>query len=279
MSGEGHISCNTRSSVITVLYGASCHSCSTGGRYPNRSSSDHQTWVFSGFSESRHTKDKWFHEVTISSCLFPTASLPTAVWTSLPFRYEGESVNRSQMDIKPKTCDIRNWGEKKFISRHILHQHWYTCPIALPVRRNPQHRSLLTVVTATSAPPFQHQRNICHRYGNFSTQLWTSLRDKHFPLQTEHIYLWMSFASSPFTHSKTHKGTLLFGNTLLEHDRPFDYWNQPLNMRTRFCYLDSHETGLCCYLVINAENLLHPLQLVYFHLWPRTIQSEPWLPL
>jgi hypothetical protein len=26
--------------------------------------------------------------------------------------YEEESVNRSQMDVKPKTCDIRNWGEK-----------------------------------------------------------------------------------------------------------------------------------------------------------------------
>jgi hypothetical protein len=49
--------------------------------------------------------------------------------------YEGGSVNRSQMDIKRKTCDIRNWN-KIFISRHILHQHWYICPIALPVREN-----------------------------------------------------------------------------------------------------------------------------------------------
>jgi hypothetical protein len=33
------------------------------------------------------------------------------------------------------------------------------------VRRNPQRRSRLTVVSATSAPPFQairHQRNVCH---------------------------------------------------------------------------------------------------------------------
>jgi hypothetical protein len=29
-----------------------------------------------------------------------------------------------------------------YISRRILHQHWYTCPIVLPVRRNLQHRSL-----------------------------------------------------------------------------------------------------------------------------------------
>jgi hypothetical protein len=49
--------------------------------------------------------------------------------------YEGESVNRSQMDIKRKT-----WysNVERFISRHIIHQHRYTCPIALPVRQNPQ---------------------------------------------------------------------------------------------------------------------------------------------
>jgi hypothetical protein len=35
--------------------------------------------------------------------------------------YGGESVNRSQMDVKRKTCDTQTW-EKTFISRHILHQ-------------------------------------------------------------------------------------------------------------------------------------------------------------
>jgi hypothetical protein len=57
----------------------------------------------------------------------------------------------------------------KNISRHILHQCWYyTCTIGLPVCWNPQHRSLLTVVSATSTPPFQdfhHQRNVCHKGG------------------------------------------------------------------------------------------------------------------
>jgi hypothetical protein len=47
------------------------------------------------------------------------------------------------MDTERKTCHIRTWG--KNVSRHILNQHLYTCLIALPVRRNPQHRSLLTV--------------------------------------------------------------------------------------------------------------------------------------
>jgi hypothetical protein len=67
---------------------------------------------------------------------------------------------------------------------------------------------------------------------------------------------------------KTHNRTLLFGRTRLKHGRHFDYWIQPPNMRMRVCYLHCHETGMCCYLVIHIENLLHPLQLFYFHLWP-----------
>jgi hypothetical protein len=56
--------------------------------------------------------------------------------------------------------------------------------------------------------------------------------------------------------TKTHIGTLISGITPLKHGRHFDYWNQPLNMRMRICYLDWHEAGLCCYLVIHIDNLL-----------------------
>jgi hypothetical protein len=52
------------------------------------------------------------------------------------------------------------------------------------------------------------------------------------------------------------------------HSRHFDYWNQPLSMRMRVCYLDCHEAGPRCYLVTCIEKLLLPLQLFYFHLWP-----------
>jgi hypothetical protein len=65
----------------------------------------------------------------------------------------------------------------------------------------------------------------------------------------------------------THKIMLLLVSTFPKHGRHFDYWNQLLNMRMRVCYLDCHEAGLCCYVVIHLENLLHPLQMFYFHLW------------
>jgi hypothetical protein len=154
--------------------------------------------------------------------------------------------------------------EKAFISRHILHQRWYTSLIALPVRRNPQHRSLLTVVSAISAPPFQplrHQRYVCHPAVNRFMR-WT------LPTVNRKISLWISFALSPFAHKKKNKRKLLLGSTQLKHGHHFDCWNQPLNMRMRVCYLDCHEAGLCYYLVIRIENVLRPLQLFYFHLWP-----------
>jgi hypothetical protein len=63
--------------------------------------------------------------------------------------------------------------------------------------------------------------------------------------------------------TKTHNRTLLFVSKLLKHGRQSDNWNQPLNLRMRVCYLDYHEAGLCCYLVIHIENLLHSLQQFY----------------
>jgi hypothetical protein len=149
---------------------------------------------------------------------------------------------------------------KSHISRHTLHQHCYTCPISLPVRRNPQHRSILTCLS--------HFRTWSGISCNFlTTQLWTALRDdtSHRKQETflcEYPLHWVLLPR------KTHIRTLLLGSIVLEHGLHFDYWNQPLNMRMRVCYLDCHVAGLCCYLVVHIENLLRPLQLFYFHLWP-----------
>jgi hypothetical protein len=149
--------------------------------------------------------------------------------------------------------------KEKGISWHILHQHWYTCPIALPVRRNSQHRSLLTVVSATSLTPFQPLRH--HR--NFATFLDPAVN--RFTQQTlptvNRKYFLMNILCS-----ETHNRTLLFGSAVLKHGRHFEYWNQTLNMRV--CYLDGHESGRCCYLVIHIGKQLRILQLFYFHLLP-----------
>jgi hypothetical protein len=154
--------------------------------------------------------------------------------------------------------------KKTFISRHLLYQHWYIYPIALPVHRNPQHWSLLTVVSTTSSPPFQphhHQRNVYHpAVSRFTEQTLPTIN---------RIPLWISFALSPFDHrKKTHNRTLLYGSTVLKHGRHFDHWNQPLNMFMRFCHVGCREPGLCCYQLIHIETYYRPLQLFYFHSWP-----------
>jgi hypothetical protein len=134
--------------------------------------------------------------------------------------YERESVNRSQLDLKRKTRDI---------CRYILRQHWCTCLIALPVRRNLKQRSLLTVVSATSALPFQprrHQRNVFHPVVNrFTRQTLPIIKRKHFFMNV--------FCVESFCPQETHKRTLLLGSALLKHGLHFDYWNQPLNMCVR----------------------------------------------
>jgi hypothetical protein len=114
-----------------------------------------------------------------------------------------------------------------------------------------------TVVSATSATPFQplrHQRNICHPVVNPITRQTLPAVNKEMFLY-EHPLRWVLYPE------KTHNRTQLFGSTLPKHGRQFDNWNQRLNMRMRVCYVDWHEGGLCCYLVIQIENPLRPAVL------------------
>jgi hypothetical protein len=177
-------------------------------------------------------------------------------------KLRGRASKRSQMDIKRKICDIRTWERNIYFSTyppptliHLSHR---------PVRRNPQHISLLTVVSATSAPPFQplrHHRNVGHTVLNrFTRQTLPTVNRKHFFLNILCIY--------SFCQQQTHNRTLLFGITHLKHGRNY--------MRMPACYLDCNEAGLCCYLVIHTENPLRQLQLFYFNLWPIYLLSRVW---
>jgi hypothetical protein len=169
---------------------------------------------------------KWHHEyisrcpVTFNTGIKLGGSLDTYAWVS---KY-------ITMNIKRKTCDIRTW-KKTFISRTILHQQCYTCPIALPVRRNPQNRSLLTVVSATSELPFQplrHQRNVCHPVvTSFTRQTLPAVNRKHIFMNIICIEY--------FCQKKTHNRTLLFGITPSSTVAIFNHWHQPLNMCMRVC--------------------------------------------
>jgi hypothetical protein len=83
-----------------------------------------------------------------------TDTLQNTEWSYKSLRqqcYEGESVNTSQMAIERKTCDIRIWGKNVYFSTYPPPT-LTTCPIALPVRRNPQsfHCCLSHFITSVS---------------------------------------------------------------------------------------------------------------------------------
>jgi hypothetical protein len=159
-------------------------------------------------------------------------------------------------------------GKKTFISRHIFHQHCYTCPIALPKRRT---RSIEVFKLLTHRLPHlvEHRlqlSNVIERiYRPTCETLYatnTSNR-KHEIFLYEYSLHWVLCAQK-----KTHNRTLFFCSTHFKNGRHFDYWNPPLNMHMRVCCLDCHEAGSCCYLMLNIEKLLRPLQVFCFHFWP-----------
>jgi hypothetical protein len=69
------------------------------------------------------------------------------------------------------------------------------------VRRNPKYRSLLTLVSTTSSPPFHplhHQRNFYHVSGPSCEPLYTA-NTSHLK---EESSLWIPFGLSPFAHKE-----------------------------------------------------------------------------
>jgi hypothetical protein len=174
------------------------------------------------------------------------------------------------MDIKHKNTWYSNL-RITFTSRYIPHQHWYTLPelykfveissieIFWLLSQPLTHLRFNSSSWKKRLPPWrQFLDPVVNR---FIRQTLPTINRKHF---FKNI-LWNESIAPP---KITHNRMLFFGNTFLKHGRHFDYWNQPLTTSTRVCYQNSHEAGLCCYLVIYIENILRPLQLIYFHLWP-----------
>jgi hypothetical protein len=86
--------------------------------------------------------------------------------------------------------------------------------------------------------------------GTFATQLWTALRDKHFAPKTGHTFIYANPLHQVFCPQKCITERRISVVHTLKHGSHFDHWNHSLRKRRRVCYLDCHEAGLCCYLVI-----------------------------
>jgi hypothetical protein len=151
------------------------------------------------------------------------------------------------MDMKRKTCVI--WNRKKFISRHIT----------LPVRRNPYHRSLLTVVSAI--PHLRFNLFFMNKaFITFLDPVVNRFTRQILPTVNSKYFLRIFFALSPFAHKK----------------RTIERWSSAA--QSPFWLLKSasehaHERLLSRMswswaVLLPSENLLRPLQLFYSHLWP-----------
>jgi hypothetical protein len=156
--------------------------------------------------------------------------------------------------------------EKTFISRYILHQHWYTCPIALPVRRNPQHRNLLTAVSVTSASGRAWSATFKRPWQNFSTQLWTALRNKHFHGKQETFLYVYPLHCVLLPTEKAQQNSALRWYTPKARS-PF-WLLKPASEHAHARLLPTLSWRWTVLVPSDTVNLLRPLQLLNFHLWP-----------
>jgi hypothetical protein len=74
----------------------------------------------------------------------------------------------------------------------------------------------------------------------------------------KHLFM-HRFCIEYFLPQETQNRTSIFGSILLKHCHYFDYWKQSLKMSMLVCYLDCHEAGLCCYLVIPVHKICYVL--------------------
>jgi hypothetical protein len=188
------------------------------------------------------------------------------------------------MDIKRKTCGIRTW-KKKHLFLDISSTNTDTIIVALPVRRNPQHGSLfdycLSHFRTTVSTFFSSARRLPPRRDRFTRQTLSTVNRKHFFMT--------SLCIESCCPQKTHNETLLFGSVpqalspfwLLkpasEHaharllPRPFLFWKNKCVYKKGLAnahptrYLDCHEAGLCCYLVIQKTYYIHYSYFTYIY--------------
>jgi hypothetical protein len=147
--------------------------------------------------------------------------------------------------------------------KHVIFEPWrniYFSTYPSPKLTNLSHRfTIWSKLTAqTSFHCLSHSRisvstssssakRLPSRMDCFTRQTLPTVNRKHF---------FMNILCIVFVcPQKPHNKTLLFRSTFLKHRRHFYYWNQPLNLRMRVCYLDCHEARLCCYIAIHIENL------------------------
>jgi hypothetical protein len=159
--------------------------------------------------------------------------------------------------------------ERTFVSRHILHRYRYTCPPPLQFveTRSIEVFWLLSQVLPHLAGRHLRLSNVLERISRPTCEPLYAANMSQYKQEIAYFLMNVLCIESfrPQGNTTERCSSVVYSSSTFAH---FDYWNQPMNMRMRVCSLDCHEIGLCYFLVIHIENLLCPLQLFYFHLWP-----------
>jgi hypothetical protein len=135
-------------------------------------------WTQSRLTEVNRTGQWEFNNLRISifqHILFPQTNKQIIfIWSTRI--YEGESVNKPQMDIKRKTCDIWTWKKHSFLDIPSTSIDTHDTSLYKSV----ETRSIKVLWLLSQ--PLPHLRfNLFVISETFFTLMWTALRDKHFP--------------------------------------------------------------------------------------------------
>jgi hypothetical protein len=99
--------------------------------------------------------------------------------------------------------------------------------------------------------PSHRTRSLCCSLNRWPGRASSATFETLPTINRKYFFMDVPCIESVFPQKGTQQNSL-FGNSLLRHSHHFNYWTQPLNMRRRVCYLNCHEAGLCCYLVIRT---------------------------
>jgi hypothetical protein len=147
------------------------------------------------------------------------------------------------MDIKRKTCDIRTWRKHLFLD--ISSTNIDTLVPSLYQCAEPAAQKCFDCCLNHFRTWSCHHLRLSNVFENISRP------------SCERFTWQISFALSPFAHKNAQQAATFRYTS--KHGRHYGHWNRPVNLSMRVCYLDCHEAGMCCYLVIHRENLLRPL--------------------
>jgi hypothetical protein len=134
--------------------------------------------------------------------------------------YEGESVNRSQIDIKRKTCDIRSW--KKHLFLEISSTNTDTLVPSLYQCAETRSIKVFSLLSQPLPNLVGHHQRLSKALEKISRPSCETLYATETSYRKQETFLYEYHLHRVLFPQKKHNRTLLLGSTL-KNGRHFDY--------------------------------------------------------